>query len=435
MSASQSSDTSTESADAQHASATTTADTSFSTISELTKEDEISPATELTKEDEISPATPTNPKDDSGIPTLPSNREQPPETKGASTMPVLDSDLSSTGSGSDSDDFTINASCAPKRVGGRRKRAQEQTKQTILHTQLVEDRLYALEARLKKFQTFQSLQSKSTAVSKVASAKPEIRRMLWDEWKPIPIVRDRTALRKGWRHQLDYDDGKEHFVVEVLLAGPQHLQRRRQRLPHDPSPTDLKSDPTEGKPEAAIMDFSARSASGVPARVRVRSKTLLDFLGNLNTDISLIQNQPSMTFMRPFKYLVTYADLLRQQLANLEHDAQERKKGKPTSPLAVPTTVEESVTANKSTLPSADFQEKEKTKDEELTGLETSTADELLTHLRLLVQFIDEDLAPIWELRKQYDAGTLRKIYFDDLWHLFRHGQEIRTSATALLQL
>ena len=67
----------------------------------------------------------------------------------------------------------------------------------------------------------------------------------------------------------------------------------------------------------------------------------------------------------------------------------------------------------------------------------SSTNDPLLTdrgdwsllpkHMELLVNFMDNQMDDIWKLRKQIDAGTLREIAFEDLWHLYRPGQLVFT--------
>jgi len=48
-----------------------------------------------------------------------------------------------------------------------------------------------------------------------------------------------------------------------------------------------------------------------------------------------------------------------------------------------------------------------------------------LEHFRLLIRFMDEDLKHLSELRRAIHDGTLEKICFDDLWHLFDYGQEV----------
>ena len=48
-----------------------------------------------------------------------------------------------------------------------------------------------------------------------------------------------------------------------------------------------------------------------------------------------------------------------------------------------------------------------------------------LDDFRLLIRFLDEDLKDTFDMRKQIEEGTLDKIAFDDLWHLFHYGEEV----------
>ena len=71
-----------------------------------------------------------------------------------------------------------------------------------------------------------------------------------------------------------------------------------------------------------------------------------------------------------------------------------------------------------------------------MTKAETETMEEkdrlesnrCLQELEVLVELFDNDLSTMFELRRQIEKGTLRDIRFSDLWHLFRHGDDIRES-------
>jgi len=52
-------------------------------------------------------------------------------------------------------------------------------------------------------------------------------------------------------------------------------------------------------------------------------------------------------------------------------------------------------------------------------------SDIALEDFRLLIRFMDEDLKELFEMRQQIEDGTLETIAFDDLWHLFRYGEEV----------
>ena len=65
---------------------------------------------------------------------------------------------------------------------------------------------------------------------------------------------------------------------------------------------------------------------------------------------------------------------------------------------------------------------------DEETTLTIDNARKRVDYLRLIVNFIDTDLKDIQTLRHQISNSTLRKIAFDDLWHLFNPGDLIIAS-------
>jgi hypothetical protein len=68
-------------------------------------------------------------------------------------------------------------------------------------------------------------------------------------------------------------------------------------------------------------------------------------------------------------------------------------------------------------------------------SVNATKSDETLDHLRILVKFTNEDLEYIWDLRRKFLKGSLQKIAFANLWHLFNYGQEVRTAGNKNLQL
>jgi hypothetical protein len=52
----------------------------------------------------------------------------------------------------------------------------------------------------------------------------------------------------------------------------------------------------------------------------------------------------------------------------------------------------------------------------------------MLHQLKLLVEVLDLDLQPMFDLRREIREGTLVNIAFQDLWHLFEIGQDVKTS-------
>jgi hypothetical protein len=57
---------------------------------------------------------------------------------------------------------------------------------------------------------------------------------------------------------------------------------------------------------------------------------------------------------------------------------------------------------------------------------------DMLHQLKMLVEVIDTDLRPMFNLRRQIKDGSLTHISFQDLWHLFEFGQDVKTSDAEL---
>jgi hypothetical protein len=51
-----------------------------------------------------------------------------------------------------------------------------------------------------------------------------------------------------------------------------------------------------------------------------------------------------------------------------------------------------------------------------------------VAHLQLLVDFMDTDLKPVFDLRRKINDGTIQEIAFADLWHFFNPGDLIVSS-------
>lgn len=62
---------------------------------------------------------------------------------------------------------------------------------------------------------------------------------------------------------------------------------------------------------------------------------------------------------------------------------------------------------------------------DEETALAIKVAKRRVDYLQLIVEFIDTGLAETQTLRRQISDGTLQKISFDNLWHLFNPGELI----------
>ena len=336
----------------------------------------------------------------------------------------------------------------------RKGRANRRVTQTQLYTQLVEDRLCFLEQEMDRI--LERGSSNLRQPSRTAPIHyPEIVRLNWADFKAVPFS---DSSIKDWKHVGEIDFSPKN-VLEVLVEHPQinetiSTHNYEQSVPLSES----SADSVRGKDVSPDLNESAMKiehSAGVPVRLRIRSVALLRTLENISHDRVIGgRSVGKLVFLRPFKLLVTYADKIRSHLKELEQ--MHRTMGRYLTEDSDPKVEIESVTENapaqqskqrkknlseKQTVPETDTKSLSDKKDKlEGTGgghlpLNQTETPEALEHLRLLINFMDTDLGPIWELRRRLKAGTLRKIAFSDLYHIFSHGQEIRTPGNKQIQL
>ncbi|KAL9119791.1 MAG: hypothetical protein Q9187_003654 [Circinaria calcarea] len=337
----------------------------------------------------------------------------------------------------------------------RRMKAARRAKQAHMYSKLVEDRIVALETELALL----SKQSPPYLDEVAAYSGPKhhlkVVRLAWADFKVKPFSND---LRM-WQHVDEYDPATKS-VLEVLVEDSriddiQEAQSQEISLPSATSvPRSYGSRDTLESSKAAIMHN--RHNTGVPIRLRIRSTILLKILDEIsNAKVEGGKSKEKLVFLRPFNLLFTYANEIRARLKLLE--SKHKVTGIPSTEKCTPSLTEgqdldkvpsigelgsDRVNLQNRQLAAEGSRECNDYKEAELGSIsavqlplkETETP-EALEHLRLLVEFMDCDLYPMWELRRSLAAGTLRKIAFPDLWHLFEHGQEVRTPDNKQIQI
>ncbi|KAI1130703.1 hypothetical protein F5Y10DRAFT_235014 [Nemania abortiva] len=208
---------------------------------------------------------------------------------------------------------------------------------------------------------------------------------------------------------------------EIKKAMPQHPSFRHvlQRSTGDQFGLrkDMMQIPSEDRPALEVLaveqltdsemhvkpNTSNQEATGlpttyfVPKRLRIRPRPLIAHLQqvtrmSISNDLSPHYKeleQPNIIFLKPFKLLVTYEEEIRQSLRDME----KKIDGLSSQQKAVP--------------------QKEDAK-------KTFNDRDLLLDLKLLVDFMDEDLKPTFELRRSIRDGSATDIEYQDLWHLFK---------------
>lgn len=146
-----------------------------------------------------------------------------------------------------------------------------------------------------------------------------------------------------------------------------------------------------------------------PQRIRINSIPLLKMLEQLSGESLFYHNQERpLVFLRPFKFFVKYEKEIREFLTQLESQDREGSDEKRVE---------------------VDYHSPDQNVVGELNDtMNDSDRLEAIEHLRLLVEVLDTDLGPTFQLRQQIKDRTLKTIAFHDLWHLFQPGDVIRTS-------
>ncbi|KAM3066248.1 hypothetical protein ACMFMG_003240 [Clarireedia jacksonii] len=163
-----------------------------------------------------------------------------------------------------------------------------------------------------------------------------------------------------------------------------------------------------------------------PVQLAINSNELQDELRRLTrVKLSDCEN----VLLPPWKSLVEYDGRIRERLESLKEmlrDRDEKKDGE----------VDLRKERILDTAPSTPSEEREYVSSAETScqvcskplhahGAPLVCLDTRVTHLQVLVDFMDTDLKPVFDLRRSISDGTIQEIAFADLWHLFNPGDLI----------
>ena len=348
-----------------------------------------------------------------------------------------------------------------------KRRAPNRIKQFTQYFRTVDYRMKHLERELEKLRGDDSKHKPKDATEETISKPPEppkviqgIRRLNWSDYRLSSNPQEATRLdnpgvsqKFSWEglkvrpdmHQKgrvdliklsgdqQYTNGspmstQQHHILEVLIEDP-GINKRRLVRRHDSD--EFKSSNRDAKKyqkRDPIIVQNSKTTLQSPERVRICSKPLLAILSAIVDPAGppLWDNIPHVVILRPFKLFVIYETEIRDALKDLEKKWQSNNQISPTEKASERKPKEQHGEANSSN-------------DEEDKKYETTvpnpTVDtvvktdtfEALAHLRLLVEFFENDMKSTFALRKQIQAKKNYPIAFADLWHLFEHGQEVRT--------
>ena len=360
-----------------------------------------------------------------------------------------------------------------------RERAPKHITQFNKQFREIESRMKTIElalencsAKVSKLDNFRSPEPSDKNQDVEPKVKMAIKALTWLEFKPWRVWgwegQDSTFKNEsgltGRDHEFKHKTSKlrkdaERYAIEVLIEDPV---------------IDLTTwsdgPPSKGTQAHKTVDLDRNGSCKCPVRVRITSRLLLAIIRK-SIPLALRRQFPeeeSIVFLRPFKLFVLYEEKFRAKLKGLE------KKWECTDEsscrhLAVAESAElrnrteqvaDGETAAKNAfnarVRSTEIIDSEPMGTQEpllrgsgttdsTSNLENTTKAELpeikmgetesreaLGCLRLLIEFLDTYLKSTLELRREIKLGRARSIAFEDLWHLFDYGQEIRAPSERL---
>ena len=377
-------------------------------------------------------------------------------------------DTNNSGEQSDESDSVVYTA---ERQYHDRRRAKSRVKHFGPYLRSVEHRMKLFEEELEKLKGDNTIakakpqllvEKSSSLVSEIIKTTspavseiiPSIRRMNWADFKPSERSQDSQELsqRFTWdrlKIRANLQEGMEskptkvsdnqqhgtpgamtkhqHHVIEVLVEDPGASKRRRSRKHTDDGT--IRTDSSQ-KGDNTIRRPSSVTETPIlqcPERVRICSRPLLRIVYRLiDPERRFTWDALHTVFLRPFKLFVLYEAEIRVALKNLEKRWQPMGQTTPIEQTSGRKNGERKTEAGKSN--DTDSQNDDTTPAEVSPNpvVKTDTF-EALKHLRLLVEFLDNDLRSTFTLRKQINARKDCPIAFSDLWHLYEHGQEVRT--------
>ncbi|KAJ5494612.1 hypothetical protein N7463_010699 [Penicillium fimorum] len=259
--------------------------------------------------------------------------------------------------------------------------------EAMLH-RLFHDRLEALENAVLGPQ---KLNATNYNKSNVPDSEVKIK---WLSWQEYSFVYDAPQSKSEWKHVPEIDNSPQS-IIEALIEEPLSFRAARS----------ITTKQSPGVVPGNKVAIDGKETTLPVFQFRLRSTILLKVLDEVTDQLS--QRGPhehKVIFMRPFKLLTLFGKEL------LEHQKKlEQIHGDSTAESQDPST--------------------------SIVPLKETESPKALEHLRLLNEFLANNLGRAIKLREDSEKGTARKVAFCDLWHLFRPGTTVRTPAAKQVQL
>ncbi|KAF2647327.1 hypothetical protein K491DRAFT_741189 [Lophiostoma macrostomum CBS 122681] len=196
----------------------------------------------------------------------------------------------------------------------------------------------------------------------------------------------------------------------LLVSSKANVRRDSQKKPY-------------GAPRACATEIGPVDAGlGVPYRLAINSKYLLKSLGQC---IGVNMMEASNVFVRPFKYLVWYEEEIKRFFKELEMRHEQAE----TEAYANHEKTSQGSSSQKNISTIIDTQNISTIINTHDGGKETNAAKEAATRakrerdeFRCLLDFMDQDMVDIFDIKKRVAENALQEISFEHVWQLFKPG-------------
>lgn len=155
--------------------------------------------------------------------------------------------------------------------------------------------------------------------------------------------------------------------------------------------------------------------SALPERILIHSPEIMEVLSETCNDS--FSGRPGATFLRPFKMLALYEQVIRDHAAKLEDSYASNANASSEAELAIPVEAENTSGGDGRELAESE-EVSEVLPQDEADGKSPIT----LLHMRCLTKLLDDIVCA----RREYLASSeCEKITFSDIWYLFQPGEEV----------
>lgn len=327
----------------------------------------------------------------------------------------------------------------------RRAKAGRRLKQSKAYAELVEDRLLDLESKVRDIIKLPGSE-KYDQGPKPPTNKLEILSVGWVQFGARHEVDINS--KRSWKHTPEVNTNPKS-VIEVLTEEPRYDYHQVARTNNDTITQDSAKVPTDdgsesmsgldGDSNAQRIEPSTisvrKTRASIPYRIRIRSPVLLKLISEITGFRTVVgPHKHTLVFFRPFKLLVASANVIKERLKQVEKASlargefnmslQSLRSVQWPSLLTLPCIVE----------PKQKDPDKEGGSETEYGPANETDTDEAGDQLRLLCKLFDMYLQPKIEMRHGFNPN-FEQVSFDDLWYIFKPGDEIRTPGKNQIQL